>query len=455
MKYFLAGLRQLVLVVTIMPLALLARTGFAQDAEVLDEIVAIVGDYIVLKSDVDGFVLGVVQQQQVPYTETLWNDALSQLINEKVMVIHAKRDTNLTVTDAQVDQMLDSQISQMSSRVGGESRLEELYGRSIIEVKAELREEFRDRLLGDQLRNNKLRSIKATPRDVEEWFSQFPTDSLPTLPDMVRIAHIVRKPVITEEAKREAREIISTIRDSVLTGGTTIEEMAVLFSDDPGSAEKGGLYEGTALSELVSEFAAVASRVPLGTISQIFETKFGLHFMRVNARRGDIIDYNHILIAFDERKSDPSDAIAVLSAVRDSVLTMGVSFEKLARDHSEDELSSVRGGRVTDPRTGDRNLFIEQLGPSWQRTLFGLDEGDISEPAEVTLMDGSRAYHIIWLQKFIPEHRVDMETDYAMIEQRALSQKQAEVMEAWLKTLKNSVYIQLRGKARDLSLAGN
>ncbi len=455
MRLSLSSLRTFFWALGLIAGALFTRVGIAQEARVLDEIVAVVGDYIILKSDVDGFVLGVVQQQQIPSTESLWGDALDQLINDKVLVIHAKRDTNLTVTDAQVDQMLDSRISQMSAQFGGETRLEELYGRSVIEIKAELREEFRDQLLADQLRNTKLRTIKATPSDVQNWFSQFPSDSLPTLPDIVRIAHIVRKPFITDEAKAEAMEIISTIRDSVVTGGGSIQEMARLFSDDPGSAENGGLYEGTTLSELVSEFAAVASRVPLGTFSQIFETVFGLHFLRVNARRGDVIDYNHILIAFDERKSDPTDAIAVLHSVRDSILTMNVSFEKLARVHSEDERSSVRGGRVTDPQTGERNLYIEQLGPTWQRTLIGMKEDEISEPGEVTLIDGSRAYHIIWLQKRIPSHRVDVETDYEMIQQLALRQKQGQVMQRWLESLKDRVYIQLRGKARDLSLAGN
>ena len=217
--------------------------GFAQDERVLDEIVAVVGSNIILQSEVDGYVLGVISQQQMTYSDELWRSALDQLINEKVLVIHAKRDTNLVVTDQEVDQGLDSRINAMKAQFGGQARLEELYGKSVLEIKAELREDYRDQILAENFRRQKIGSIKATPTDVQEWFNLFPTDSLPTLPDMVRVSHLVRMPVVTQAARNEAMEIITAIRDSVVAGVIEIQDMAELFSDDPGSAEKGGLYE--------------------------------------------------------------------------------------------------------------------------------------------------------------------------------------------------------------------
>ncbi len=427
----------------------------AQDGEVLDEIVAVVGDYIILQSDVDGMVLGVMQQNQMAWSEELWSEALTQLVNEKVMVIHAKRDTNLVVTDQQVDQMLDAQIGQIQQQVGGQARLEELYGKSLLEVKADLREEYRDRLLADELRRQKLSSIKATPTDVREWFDLIPADSLPVIPDLVRVSHIVKLPEVTQEARDEAREIISTIRDSVIAGVSQFEDMAQAFSDDPGSAANGGLYEDMGLDEVVPEFAAVASRSPIGTISRIFETQFGLHFLRVNARRGDRIDYNHILITFDDRKVDDAPAVAKLATLRDSIMTKGASFEALAREESEEDLSKAQGGRVSDPASGERNLYVEALGGMWQRTLSALEIGDISEPAEVLLLDGRRAWHIVRLDDRIASHRVDIETDYELIEQRALQDKQTRIMETWIQELRTSVYIDFRGNAKEMGLANN
>ena len=432
-----------------------AGTAQAQDDQVLDEIVAVVGDNIILQSDVDGMVLGAISQQQMEWSQELWNEALTQLINEKVLVIHAKRDTNIVVTDQQVDQMLNAQIDQIQRQVGGQARLEELYGKSLLEVKAELREEYRDRLLADEFRRQKISGIKATPTDVRNWFDLIPTDSLPTIPDLVRVSHIVRLPVVTQEARDEAMEIISTIRDSVVAGVSSIEDMARAFSDDPGSASNGGLYEDMGLDEVVPEFAAVASRSPIGMFSRIFETQFGLHFLRVNARRGDRIDYNHILISFDDRKVDDAPARERLEVLRDSILNKGASFEALAREESEEELSKAQGGRVTDPNSGERNLYVEALGGLWQRTLESLEEGQISEPSEVMLLDGRRAWHIVRLDKRIESHRVDIETDYELIEQRALQDKQSRVMEQWMMELKQSVYIDLRGKARNMDLTSN
>lgn len=447
--------RAFILLFVLVQSVILPKASHAQEEEVLDEIVAIVGDYIVLKSDVDGFVLNAINEQQAEYSDDLWQAALDQLIGEKVLVIYAKRDTNIVITDEQVDQLLNSRIQQMSQRIGGDSELEKLYGKSIVEIRAELREEFRDQLLADRIRSEKIRKIKATPVDVEAWFTQFPADSLPTLPDIVRVSQIVRKPEVTEEARVEAREIITTIRDTVLTGAVTLEEMAELFSDDPGSASNGGLYENMGLSEVVAEFAAVASRVPLGLLSQIFETEFGLHFLRVNARRGDVIDYNHILISFDERKYDAAPAIEFLTTLRDSVLNGGASFNVLARDHSEEDASAARGGRVMDPNTGDRNLYLANLGGSWQTTIFQLEEGEISEPREVQLRDNSTAYHIVLLEKRIPEHTVNLETDYELVEGLALREKQGRIMAEWLNELKEGVYIDMRGQARELSIADN
>ena len=422
----------------------------AQDERILDEIVAVVGNHIILQSEVDGAVMAALQQQELVYSDDLWNEALSQMVNEKVLTIHAKRDTNLVITDQQVDQMLDSRIEQMQAQVGGQARMEELYGRSIIEIKSDLREEFRDMLLADEFRRQKTGTIKATPTDIADWFEAFPTDSLPSIPDMVRVSHIVRLPVVTEEARTEAMEIITAARDSVIAGVISMEDMAELFSDDPGSASNGGLYEDMSLSEVVPEFAAVAARSPIAAYSRIFETQFGLHFLRVNARRGENIDYNHILISFDERKVDEKPALERLALLRDSIMTSNGSFEVIASVESEEEFSKSRGGRVTDPQTGERSLFLEALGALWQRTLVTMEEGDISEPVEVQLLDGRRAFHLVLLEQRIDAHVVNIDTDYDLIAKRALSNKQGVELAKWIETLKTSVYIDLRGKARTL-----
>ena len=421
-----------------------ALPAASQDRPVVDEIVAVVADQILLRSEVDVLVTGIMRQQQIPYSDELWAEALQQLVDERVLVIHARRDTTLQVSDDQVNQMLDQRIAAMAQQVGGRTLLEEAYGQTIVEIKAELQEEGRDQILADQFRNRKLQGIKVTPTDVDRFFRLFPTDSLPTLPEAVRVSHIVRYPAVTDEARQDAREVLSAIRDSVVVAGGSFEEWAETFSEDPGSAANGGRYESMALGEMVPEFAAVASRAEPGVVSGIFETQFGLHILRVNSRRGDTVDYNHILIGFDRSKSDPQVAIDYLNTVRDSILAEQTTFAAAARIHSEDPRSAAQGGRVIDPQSGERDLFVDALGPFWQTALRDLEVGDISEPYEVELLNGRRAYHIVLLQRRTPAHRVDIQTDYAFIEQYALRQKQAEEMSAWLRKLRKDVYIDIR-----------
>ncbi len=433
---------------------LLVGPARAQNLEVVDEIVAVVGDQIILKSEVDAMVANMMRQQpDVTYSEELWMDALEQMINQQMLAIVARRDTTITVTDEQVNQAMDRRTQQMIAQVGSQARLEEIYGKSLVRIKEELRDDFRNQLLAEQIQQRKIRDIRITPTEVREWFDQFPTDSLPTLPDIVRVSHIVRYPAVTQDAKQEARDIIEIIRDSVVTSEATLEEMARQFSDDAGSASAGGRIEDTNLGDLVPEFAAVASRLPMGELSQVFETPFGYHILRVNERRGEIVDFNHILIQIDDSRIDPAETIAFLSSIRDSILVHDMPFALMAKRHSEEEQSAQLGGRVIDSRTGERDLVLESLGPLWQNVLDTLEVGEISKPARVELENDRQAYHIVNLQRRTPAHTVSLETDYDRIEQFALQDKQQRIMQRWYSQLRDDVYVDLRGKAERISLA--
>lgn len=419
--------------------------------QVLDEIVVVVGHELILRSEVDALLAGYLQQQRQTYSDELWLEALNQLIDQKVLAEHARRDTTIQISDDRVEQALQERLNQFMQQVGGQTRLEEIYGKTLTQLKAELRNDFREQMLAETFRNRKLQQIRITPSEVRAWFEQFPTDSLPTLPDLVRLSHIVRYLRPSEQARQEAFEIATSIRDSIVSGRTSFEDMARRFSEDPGSAAAGGHIPDTRLADLVPEFAAIAARIPLGEISQPFETPFGVHILRVNRRQGDLIDFNHILIRIDERQADPSEAIAYLKAVRDSILQYNLPFGLMARRHSEEEATAAQGGRVVDPRTGERDLVLSALDPTWRRTIDTLEVGEISHPAEAVLLDGRRAYHIVRLDQFTPSHRVNLKTDYARIEQLALQDKRARELRQWLNELRQSVVIRLVGKARKLA----
>lgn len=452
----LVGLFRSAFLSVLLLLAIAGQGAFAQSAaeaaesdSTIDEIVAVVEDDIILRSDVDGLVANVAQQQQQQPTDELWMQALNELINQEIMAAEAEKDTTLEVGDEQVDQAMDQRLNQMMQQVGGEEQLEQLYGQSLIQIREELREDFRKQMLAQQFQQTQMNDVNITPSEVREWFAQFPADSLPELPDIVRIAHIVRYPSVPESAEEEAREIISAIRDSV-EAGADIEDMARRYSDDTGSAQQGGRFTDTELGDLVPEFGAVAARLDEGDLSEPFRTPFGYHIMRLNSRSGDNIDFNHVLIRVDESSADAEPAIEYLSAVRDSIVNHGADFSTMARRHSEEEQSAQNGGRVLDPRSGERDLMLDALSSSWQETIRSLEPGEISEPREVELLDGERAVHIIELQEHTPAHIVDFEDDYERIHDFALQEKRARKMQDWIADLREDVYIDYRGKAARL-----
>ncbi|MCY4232744.1 MAG: peptidylprolyl isomerase [Bacteroidetes bacterium] len=429
---------------------LLNPTVHAQQ-EVIDEIVAIVGENkILLRSEIDALVSSFTQQQEIPYSDELWYQTLQQIIDQEVLAEHARRDTNIVITDDQVNQALDQRIQIMSQQLGGETRLEEIYGQSIIQIRADLREEIRSRLLAEQFQNTMLRGLRITPTEVREWFAQFPTDSLPILPPIVRVSHIVKYPEILPEAREEALEIIAAIRDSITIGGRTLEEMATRYSEDTGSIQTQGRYESMLMGDLVPEFAAIAARIEPGELSQPFQSPFGFHILRVNQRVGEVVDFSHVLINIDRSRSDPTNAISELVMIRDSIITYNLPFELMSTRHSEEESSAEIGGRVVDPNSGERDLFIDALGVDWKSTIDTLEIGEISHPAEVTLLDGNVAWHLVLVQRKLPTHRVSIDTDYSRIEALALDNKRTIEIRRWLDLLRDDVFIELRGKAQEI-----
>jgi peptidyl-prolyl cis-trans isomerase SurA len=356
------------------------------------------------------------------------------------------------VSDEQVAGQLDRRLQRLKERAGGEDALERIYGKSIVELREDYEADFREQLLAEQLRRRRMQDIKVTPSEVQAWFEEIPQDSLPRLPKTVRLSHIVRYPSPDESARKRAREVITSIRDSIVTGGASFEEMARQFSDDSGTASSGGRLADVSLDDLVPEFAAVATRTPVGNVSQVFynEAQSGYHILRVNSRQGTTVDLNHILIRVDQSNADASRAKEFLSAVRDTLMEYDVPFELMAKRHSQEERSAQNGGRVTDPQSGVRDLRLEALGPSWRRVIQRLDEGDISEPAEVRLLDGDRAYHIVLLEGLTPAHRVNLEQDYSRIRQFALQDKQQRVMQEWINGLREEVYVDIRIQKDDV-----
>ncbi|MEP0545343.1 MAG: peptidylprolyl isomerase [Rhodothermales bacterium] len=432
---------------------LFAPAAVAQPVGQVDGIVAVVGSNVILRSDVEALALQLSRGGAV--TDVVRRQALDDLITQEVLVEHAKRDTTIIVTPDEVNETLDQRTEALIAQVGGEDQVIQLYGKSVAQLREDFRKQVQNQLLAQTLQRRKYFQVRITPQEVREWFAAIPADSIPEVPNLVRVANVVQFPDVDQSARDEARATIDAIRDSIATGAETIEALAQRYSDDPGSATRGGRYASVNIRDLVPEFGAIAATLNPDELSQVFETQFGYHVMRLNNRVGDVVDFNHVLIRIDASRTDPTEALATLEMVRDSVLTGGASFALMAKEFSEDETSAARGGNVTVPQSGDRDLRYDALSPTWKQTLDTLEVGEISQPANVELLDGREAYQIVLLQRRTPAHPMTLADDYALIEEFALQDKRQQVMSEWIDELRRSVYVAIKDESlRSPDIAG-
>lgn len=415
-----------------------------------DQIIAIVNEKIILKSDVDLEVANYLQQSrlqgmQIEFSQDLWFQALESMIDNEVMLVQAEIDS-IVVSDDQVNRQMDMRIAELEAQAGGEAALERAFGKSLPEIRREFRDQFREQMTVSQLQSAQITKVGITRPEVEEFFDSIPADSLPLIPEMVAVSQIVIKPEPSKDVRMRAMEQAQAIRDSIVDGGASFEEMARRHSQGP-SAPRGGLIPLIPLNDLVAEYAAAASALEPGEVSEVVETEFGFHVIRLNRRQGDRIETNNILIRLDSEQFDDQGAIARLDSLRTQVMEEDRPFDELAREISEDEDTAPSGGRLYDPGTGERLIPIERLDPALYRIVLLLtQEGMVSEPRPFNLPGGpgqqTRAFRIVRLDRLIPEHVANLKQDYARIEQIALQRKQAKELGDWLDEIRENVYIE-------------
>ncbi|MDX1617472.1 MAG: peptidylprolyl isomerase [Balneolaceae bacterium] len=439
-------------------LTVFAVDAFSQqqnDRKTLERIVAVVNDHIILKSEVDqqvaDYMLRMRQQtgQEIDFSKELWYSVLQNIVDRYVLLDKARQDS-VTVTDEQVDQQINQRINQVVNQMGSEAAVERQLGKSIVQLRSDLRENYREEMVVQQFRQQLMRDVTITRPEVREYFERIPADSLPTIPEQVALSQIVKIPPPLKDAEQGAFDLAQQLRDSILTHGKSIEELARRHSDGP-SASNGGRLPLMSLDDLVAEYSAAASALQPGDISKVVETTFGYHIIRLNRRVGDKIDTNHILITIDKESYNDQAAIDSLNVLRDSVLNNpDVSFAALARKHSDDPQTAPQGGRILNPQSGERLIPLPSLDPALYRIVLLLEEaGDISEPKPFNTGSGNQsrtAYRIVRLDNRITEHVANLKQDYERIKNIALQQKQFRHIQNLIEKLKEEIYVEYRIK---------
>jgi peptidyl-prolyl cis-trans isomerase SurA len=412
--------------------------------QVADKVVAVMGGKIILQSEVQSqYMEYVAENAATPETKC---KVLESLLYEKLLVVEAEKDSTIIISDAQVDQEMEKRLNYYIGQFGSKEKFEAFYGKTTEQFKEELRGDVKDILLAQQMRGKVTEGITVSPEDVRKYFESIPVDSIPFIQSQVELAEIVKKPVISAEEKALAKQKCEELRQRVLKG-ESMANLAILYSDDPGSGKYGGLYKDIKRREFDPEFEKRAFSLNDGEYSEVFETQFGYHFLQVVHRHGELVDVRHILIVPKGTEEDMSKAKTELDSIYTAITKDSLSFNEAAARFSDDKNTKYSGGIILNPQTGLSRWDMDQLGqldPTISFTINSMKVGDVSAPILFSTPDAKQAYRIIKLNNITKPHKANLTDDYQQIQAAALSKKEAKVVNDWINhKLREGIYVKI------------
>ncbi|WP_291140477.1 peptidylprolyl isomerase [Flavobacterium sp. UBA7680] len=419
----------------------------------IDGIIATVGDYIVLDSDIDKGYLEIASQGGNTKDITRCQ-MLGKLLEDKLYAHQAIQDS-IIVSDAEVRGMMEERLNYMIQQVGDINKVVEYYKKSSVEeFKTYFADILKEQKLASEMRDKIVKDVEITPEEVRNFFKKIPKDELPTFGAEMEVAQIVTEPKVSNEDKQKVKDRLNAIRQDVLEG-SSFATKAVLYSQDPGSAPNGGYYKMTRKTPFVKEFKDVAFSLQEGEISQPFETTFGFHIIMVDKIKGQEVELRHILIAPVVSESALKEAKERAANIREKIVSKQITFAEAARTESDEKETRANGGTLINPNTQDTRFELTKMDPTLYGQVSNLKDDEVSQPLLNTDDKGKKTYKLITVTNRIDEHTADYAKDYTKIKELALKEKQINAIAKWFDTKIKDTYIKIIGEYRDCTFANN
>jgi peptidyl-prolyl cis-trans isomerase SurA len=433
------ALRLLAVPVFVMAMAATVQ-GQSQNA---DRIIGIIGrNRIILQSEL-AIQFQQMKQQDPNLSDSAMCNVLQELIVQKLLIEQAERDS-LVVSDEEVDGQLNNRIRYFTQLYGSKEKLEQASGKTIYQMKEENRDVIKEQMLAEKERGEVLQHVKITPAEVNAFYKKIPVDSLPFFPAAVEVGQIVIDPPVSYELDDYARKTLEGIRKEIIEGKKTFEIAAGIYSQDPGSRDNGGRYDGvTRNGSWAPEFVTAAFKLQNGEVSPIVKTKFGYHIIQMIQRRGDEVDIRHILIRPELASGDFKKALDKLDSVRADLVSGKIKFQEAVGRYATDEASKRTGGMITDPQTGSSLLDVSKLDPAMVLILDSLGVGAYSQPQIFLNESHERSCRIIYLKTRTSPHKANLTDDYSKIQEVALQQKKMLKLQEWVKQKLPGYYLKI------------
>ena len=396
---------------------------------IADKIVAVVGDKVILKSDIDNSIIDM-QRQNIEVPENGRCMMLEQAMGVKALVLQAQKDS-LPVTDEEVETIIDNRIRGFIAQFGSKDELEKVAGKTIYQLKEDFREPIRDQELAKAMRNKVVENVRITPKDVNEYFKKIPKDSLFLYESEVEISQIVIYPKAHRDAEEYALQELREFKEQIESGKKDFASLASIYTMDPGSKETGGQYDVNRYSkELDPVWLGKAFTLKPGQVSNPFKTRFGYHIMQLISRAGDDASVRHLLLIPQVTSYEMKEGTKKLDSIRDLLVAGKMDFGAAVARFSDDEQSKFSAGQITG-RDGSTYVTIDQLDKDMVAMLKDLTVGQYSHPADFVDERGKNGVRIVYLKTKTEPHRENLKDDYNRIALRALEEKKNDVLEQW------------------------
>lgn len=422
---------------------------YAQEVEnknVLDRIIVKVDNYFILKSEVESQYQQYLTSGQANTPNRC--QILEGLVVNKLMLAKAEIDS-VIVDDKRIDAELSSRMEQMEGQYGSAKNIVEAYGKSIATLKEDLRSSLKEQLTGRKMQDKITDDVKITPKEVAAFFNEIPRDSLPYLPAEVEISHIIR---LAKPNKNQKEELYAKLLDfrRRVEKGESFEDLAKVHSEDLGSGKRGGDLGFAKRGAMVAPFEAAALRLKPNQMSDVVESEFGFHLIQLLEIRGQEYHARHILLRPDYQKLDLTEPTKFLDSIRVLVQRDSTTFEKAAKEFSEDKATQDAGGVLMDASNGGNRLAYDgTMDPALFFALDSMKVGTISTPIPFRTDDGRSAVRILFFKAKHPPHFANLKDDYQKLAQITLSRKKNNAIEKWFMKAKDDVFIFIDDEYKD------
>jgi peptidyl-prolyl cis-trans isomerase SurA len=442
---------KLSLIITLLAISL--GVSAQEKKQKVDGVIAVVGEYVILDSDIDKTTLEL-KSQGIDTKEISRCQLLGKLLEDKLYAHQAVQDS-IVIADKEVNSKLDEQVAYMVEQLGSMEKVIQYFKKSTEQdFRSELFEIIKVNKLTSEMQKKVVDEVIITPEEVRNFFKAIPKADLPVFGAEMEVAQIVVKPVVSQEAKQKVIDQLKAIKKEVQEGASFFGK-AVLYSEDKGSSSNGGFYKMDRKTQFVKEFKDVAFSLKEGEISDPFPSDFGYHIIYLEKIRGQEVDLRHIVISPKVTEEALKVAKEKIELIQKRITDKEITFAEAARTMSEEKETRNDGGLLTNPKTQDTRFELTKMDPTLYSQVANLKDNEISRPIIDEDRTGGKFYKIVTVTNRYEEHTADYSKDYTRLKELALKEKQIKAIAKWSEEKIKETYVKVNGEYRDCTFTNN